>query len=364
MKVALVHDYLTQYGGAERVLEAFCEIYPDAPIYTLLYDEKLVREKFPGRKVYASFLQNVPFARKRHRSFLVLMPLAIEQFDLSGYDLVISDTASYAKGVITLPSTKHICYCHTPTRYAWDDSHKYIRDFPFPGFIKKFIPYFMTYIRTWDFQASQRPDFYLANSNFVAQRLEKYYKQKAEVAHPPVDISKFYISKDQGKAGEYFLMVGRLLSYKKFDLAISAFSKTGLPLKVVGDGPERKKLEKIAGKNVEFFGALSDDELRGYYQKAKALIFPQEEDFGIVPLEAMACGRPVIAYRAGGAKETVVEGVTGIFYDSQTEDAIIDAVERFKKMHFDSKLIREHSLKFSKDIFKEKIKKIINEHRF
>ncbi|MEK7452911.1 MAG: glycosyltransferase [Patescibacteria group bacterium] len=363
MRVALVHDYLTQYGGAERVLEVFCEIYPDAPIYTLIYDEKLVQEKFPGRKIYPSFLQKVPFAKKRHRSFLVLMPLAIEQFDFSKYDLVISDTASYAKGVITLPSTRHICYCHTSTRYAWDDSHKYIRDFPFPGFIKKFIPYFMTYIRTWDFQASQRPDFYLANSNFVAQRILKYYKQEAQVAHPPVDIFKFYPSENKGNES-YFLMVGRLLSYKRFDLAISAFSKIGLPLKVIGDGPERKKLERIAGDNIEFLGALNDEDLKGYYQKAKALIFPQEEDFGIVPLEAMACGRPVIAYKKGGAKETVLDYQTGIFFNNQTEDDLIDALKRFDNLNFDSKFIRCHAEKFSKDIFKEKIKKFIYEHRF
>ncbi len=358
MKVALIHDYLTQYGGAERVLEALCEIYPDAPIYTLIYDEKLIEKKFPGRKIYSSFLQKVPFAKKRHRSFLVLMPLAIEQFDLSDYDLVISDTASYAKGVITLPKTKHICYCHTPTRYAWDDSHKYIRDFPFPDFVKKFIPYFMTYIRTWDFQASQRPDFYLANSNFVAKRIKKYYKQDALVIHPPVDTLKFNFSKNSAKKnkGSYFLMVGRLLSYKKFDLAITAFSKIGLPLKIVGNGPERKKLEKIASDNIEFLGALEDEKLREYYQNAKALIFPQEEDFGIVPLEAMALGRPVIAFEAGGARETVISGKTGIFFKEQTEESIIDAVSRFKDLSFDVDFIRNHAKTFDKKIFKEKIR--------
>lgn len=357
MKVALVHDYLTQYGGAERVLEALCEIFPEAPIYTLIYDEKLVAEKFPKRKIYSSFLQKTPFAKSHHRSFLLLMPFATEQFDLSDYDLVVSDSASYVKGVITLPTTKHICYCHTPTRYAWDDSHKYIKDFPFPAFVKKFIPYFMTYIRTWDYQASQRPDLYIANSNFVAKRIKKYYKQTPELIHPPVDTSKFAVS-DNKK--EYFLMMGRLLSYKKFDLGISAFSELGLPLKVVGDGPERKKLEKIAGDNIEFIGYVSDEELKKYYQDAKALIFPQEEDFGIVPLESMASGRPVIAYKAGGAMETVVEGKTGTFFEEQTEESLIDAVKRFEKMNFDQKEIREHAERFDKKVFKEKIRSIIS----
>ncbi len=360
MKVALVHDYLTQYGGAERVLEALCEIFPKAPIYTLIYDKKLIDRKFPKRKIYSSFLQKVPFAKKHHRSFLVLMPFAIEQFDLSGYDLVISDSASYAKGVITTPNTKHICYCHTPTRYAWDDSHKYIRDFPFPEFVKKLIPYFMTYIRTWDFQASQRPDFYIANSNFVAKRIKKYYKKKAVVVHPPVDIDKFSLSSEKG---EYFLMVGRLLSYKRFDLGVLAFSELGLPLKIVGDGPERKKLQKIASKNIEFLGALNDKELKKCYQKAKALIFPQEEDFGIVPLEAMACGKPVLAYKKGGAKETVIEDITGMFFEKQTTKDLIDVVNRFENKKFDPKKIRQHAEKFNKSIFKEKIIKTINENR-
>lgn len=358
MKVALVHDYLTQYGGAERVLEVFCELFPNAPIYTIIYDKKLIEKKFPNRRIYSSFLQKIPFAKKHHRSFLLLMPFAVEQFDLSDYDLVISDSASYAKGVITLPETKHICYCHTPTRYAWDDSHKYIRDFPFPEFVKKFIPYFMTYIRSWDFQASQRPDIYIANSNFVAGRIKKYYKENPIVVHPPVDVDKFSIS-DVDK--DYFLMVGRLLSYKRFDLAVSVFSKLGFPLKIIGDGPERKRLQAMASKNIEFLGALSDDDLRVYYQKAKALIFPQEEDFGIVPLEAMASGRPVIAYGSGGAKETIIDGVTGLFFDSQTKESLLDAVLRFEKFSFDKKKIREHSEKFNKDIFIKNIKKVIDE---
>lgn len=358
MRVALVHDYLTQFGGAERVLKSLCEVFPKAHIYTLIYDERLVKEKFPNRKIFSSFLQKVPLAKKFHRNFLILMPYAIEQFDLSRYDLVISDSASYAKGVITLPEAKHICYCHTPTRYAWDDSHKYIKDFPFPSFMKKFIPYVMTYIRTWDFQASQRPDIYIANSSFVAKRIKKYYKQDAIVIHPPVNME---IQEALSDSKDYFLMVGRLLSYKRFDLAVSAFSKARLPLKIIGDGPERKKLQKIAGPNIEFLGALEDDNMKKYYQGAKALIFPQEEDFGIVPLEAMSFGKPVIAYKAGGALETVIDGSTGIFFDTQSEDSLLDAVERFNLMVFDRKIIQDHAKNFSEEIFKEKILGIIKE---
>ncbi|MBU3922794.1 glycosyltransferase [Patescibacteria group bacterium] len=353
MKIALVHDYLNQYGGAEKVLEAFTEIFPDAPIFTLIHDKKL----FSDKEVYTSFLQKVPFAVKKHRFFPPLMPMAIEKFDLSDYDVVLSDSASFAKGIITKPETLHICYCHTPTRYAWDDSHKYIREFSLPIFSRTFVSLFLNYIRLWDREAAYRVDKFICNSKFVLKRINKYYKVDAKVIYPPVNINDFEISKN---IDNYFLIVGRLLPYKRFDLAIQAFNKLGLPLKVVGDGPQRKKLEKIAEKNIEFLGEVKD--LKKYYQNCKALIFPQEEDFGIVAIEAMACGRPVIAFKGGGALESVIDGKTGIFFNEQDSDSLIRAVKNFDPKKFKPSKIRQHALKFDKEIFKKKIKDFVEKN--
>lgn len=358
MRVALIHDYLNQYGGAEGVLETLTEIFPDSPIFALLYDKKIVDKFFPAKKIRASFLQKIPFINSHHRLFPPLMPMAVEKFDLSDYDLVVSDSAAFAKGVITKPETLHICYCHTPIRYAWDDSHKYIRDFSMSKLAKIFVPLFMNYLRLWDREASFRVDKFICNSKFVAQRIKKYYKQEATVIYPPVDAKKFYPSPKP--ADNYFLMVGRLLPYKRFDIAIKAFNILELPLKIIGDGPERKKLKKMANWNVEFLGELSGDKLKEYYQNCQALIFPQEEDFGIVALEAMACGRPVIAFRGGGALESVKEDETGMFFDEQTADSLVETVEGFKAERFDSRKIRNHALKFDKEIFKKKLKEFID----
>ena len=362
MKVALVHDYLNQYGGAEKVLEAFCEIFPNAPIYTLIYAPKQIRGAFSDRKIRTSFLQKIPFAKSKHRIFPLLMPIAIEQFDLSDYDVVLSNSASFAKGVITKPNTLHICYCHTPPRYAWDDSHKYIKEFGLPGIIKKLVPFFMNYIRLWDKEAALRVDKFLCNSNFVAKRIKKYYNREAKVIHPPVD-TKCLIPdvKHHATSGikHYFLMVGRLLPYKRFDIAVKAFNKLGKPLKIVGDGPERKKLENIAKQNIKFLGELYNKDLKEYYQNCQAFIFPQEEDFGIVALEAMAVGKPVIAYRSGGALESIKEGETGIFFDEQTPEALIKAVRKFNPRNFNSPKIRRHALRFDKERFKKKIKDFV-----
>lgn len=371
MKVALIHDYLNQYGGAERVLEALTEIFPAAPIYTLLYDDKIVQRYFPGKKIRASFLQKILFIKSHHRFFPPLMPIAVEKFDLSNYEIVISDSAAFAKGVITRPETLHICYCHTPIRYAWDDSHKYIREFSMPKLAKIFIPFFMNYIRLWDREASFRVDKFICNSNFVAQRIKKYYKQEATVIYPPVDTKEFYLSENKSAGPEksrlnvgtngagYFLIVGRSLPYKRFDIAIKAFNVLEMPLKIIGDGPEIKKLNRMANWNIEFLGELNGDKLREYYQNCQALIFPQEEDFGIVALEAMACGKPVIAFRGGGALESVKERETGIFFDEQTIDSLVEAVKNFKPEKFNPQKIRAHALKFDKEIFKKKIKDFI-----
>jgi len=356
MRVALVHDYLNQYGGAERVLEAFCEIWPDAPIFTLIYDRAKTGYAFDNRRIKTSFLQKIPFVKSHHRPFLMLMPLGVESFDFSKYDLVISDSASFAKGIITRPSTLHICYCHTPTRYAWDDSHKYIREFGYPGFIKKLIPLFMNYLRVWDQAAAERPDKFIANSYFVASRIQKYYQKKSVVIYPPVNAKLFYISE---KIDNFFLLVARFLPYKRLDIAIKAFNLSGAPLEIVGDGPDSGKLRRIAGPNIEFLGLVSDLKLRELYAKCQALIFPQEEDFGITAVEAMASGRPVIAYQAGGALEIVKEGVSGLFFKTQTANSLVSVLKQFNSKDFNPQIIREQAMPFDKEIFKEKIKDFV-----
>ncbi len=354
--IALVHDYLIQYGGAERVLEVLCDMFPDAPIYTLLYDKEATRGVFARRRIITSYLQKIPRATKYHRYLPLLMPIAIEQFDLRDYDIVISNSHSFAKGIITKPTKRHISYMSTPTRFLWDDSQRHVDEFTFPWPIKKILPSLLTYLRIWDEQAGQRPDQVIANSEYIKKRIAKYYRRDTEVIHPPVNIENFSISSD---LGEYFLMVGRMVPYKRFDLGISVFNAIEKPLVIVGDGPEYERLRKIARPNIRFVGLVNDRQLAQLYRRCQALIFPQEEDFGIVPLEAMASGRPIIAYRAGGALETIVEGETGIFFDEQSEIDLAQAVGRYYQMQFDPKKIRMHAEKFGIENFKEKIRTAI-----
>ncbi|MFC1623076.1 glycosyltransferase [Patescibacteria group bacterium] len=359
MKIALVHDYLVQYGGAERVLECFCELFPHAHIYTIVHDEKLMHGVFGDRKIHTSFLQRFPLAKKRHRIFPMLMPLAVEQFDFSDYDVVLSDSSSYAKGIITGPDTLHICYMHTPMRYAWDDCQKYTREFSFPDFVKKLVPFFVNYLRVWDRISVDRVDRLIANSNFVAKRIRKYYRKDSVVINPPVNIDKFYVEEDEGNRGDYFLIVGRLLAYKRIDIAIKAFNELRIPLKIIGRGPEMKRLQKMASPNIEFLGRVEDEELPKYYARCRAFVFPQEEDFGIVAIEAMAAGRPLIAYKGGDIVENMEDGKTGVFFEKQTSEDIIGAVKRFESHEYESEYIQNIARKFDRNDFKRKIKKYI-----
>ncbi len=365
MKIALVHDYLVQYGGAERVLQAFTEIFPYAPIYTLIHDDRAMRGQFGDKRIYTSFLQNLPFSRKRHRFFPPLMPLAIEEFDFSKYDIVLSDSSSYAKGIITRPETLHICYMHTPMRYAWDDCQKYTQDFGFPDFVKRMVPFFMSPIRLWDKASADRVDWFLANSHFVKRRINKYYRKEAEVIHPPVNIDHFYIAKEEDRK-PYFLMVGRLIAYKRHDIAIEAFNRLGLPLKIIGRGPEMKRLQRLAGPTIEFLGRVSEEDLPRYYAECRGFVFPQEEDFGIVAIEAMASGRPLIAYRGGDIVEHMQEGKMGVYFDVQTAEAIVAAVKQFDDKRYESTFIRNQVLHFDKERFKATMKdyveKALREH--
>lgn len=358
MKIAFVHDYLVQYGGAERVLECLTELYPYAPIYTILHNKDAMHGVFADKRIYTSYLQHFPFARSWHRIFPLLMPPAIEQFDFSAYDVVVSDSSSYAKGIITGPNTLHICYMHTPMRYAWDDCQKYTRDFYFPRLIKKFIPFAMNYIRLWDKVSADRVDVFVANSNFVARRIRKYYHKESVVIHPPVDTKSFSIRtlKNQEK---YFLMVGRLIAYKRHSVAIRAFNEMKLPLKIIGRGPELKRLQKIAGPTIEFLSRVDDEALKQYYADCQAVVFPQEEDFGIVAIEALSSGKPLIAFRGGDIPEHMEENKMGVFFDQQTIEDVKDAIIRFGELSFDSEYIRSKVLKFDRDIFKEKMKDFI-----
>jgi len=340
------------------VLECFCELFPYAPIYTLVYNKDLMHGKFEGKNIKTSFVQKLPFAKNHHRIFPHIMPMAIEQFDFSAYDIVLSDSSSYAKGVITGPETLHICYMHTPMRYAWDDCQKYTQDFYFPSFIKKLVPLAMNYVRIWDRTSAERVDKIIANSNFVAKRIKKYYRKNSLVIYPPVNTENFYISK---KRENYFLMVGRLIAYKRFDIAIQAFNNLGLKLKIIGRGPELKRLKRMAKSNIEFVGRVPDEKLADYYAKCQAFIFPQEEDFGIVAIEAMASGRPLIAYRGGDIPEHMEEGKMGVFFENQTADDLTEAVNKFREMNFNSEYIREKAKKFDKNLFKDRILQYITE---
>lgn len=354
MKVALIHDYLVQYGGAERVLEEFSAAFPNAPIYTLVYDEKATGHAFSGRDIRTSFLQKVPKAEKIYRFFPPIMPLAVESFDLSGYDVVLSSSASFAKGVITDGDSVHICYCHTPMRYAWLDYRQMGGDSLYPSFIAKIIPFIMPYMRFWDNQSAQRPDHYLCNSSSVQKKIKKYYNREADVVYPPLDFQKFS-SYSFKKPKEHYLIVGRMVPYKRFDLAIRAFNELKLPLRVVGMGPEYKKLKDLAGPNIEFLGLISEEDLALEYAESKALIFPQEEDFGITALESMAAGRPVIAYKKGGALESIKEDKTGIFFEEQTAESLASAVKKFEKMSMQKEDIKEHAKMFDRMEFRKKI---------
>jgi glycosyltransferase involved in cell wall biosynthesis len=363
MNIALVHDYLVQYGGAERVLENFCELFPHAPIYTLIYDEKATHGRFRNRRIYTSFLQQWPLSKSRHRLFPLFMPSAIESFDFSRYDVVLSDSSSFAKGIITPSETLHICYMHTPMRYVWDDCQRYAREFHYPKPVKLLVPFFVNAIRLWDKASADRPDKIIANSTFVAERIGKYYRREAEVIHPPVNIDAFHT----GNRGEYFLMVGRLIAYKRHDIAIEAFNRSGLPLTIIGRGPEEARLRKQAKANIRFLGRVSDEKLVEYYANCRAFLFPQEEDFGIVAIEAIASGKPVIAYRGGDIIRHIREGSEGVFFDKQTPQAIIDAVDRFEQQSFDAEAIRASSKRFDASVFQKNIAHFVEaaftEHR-
>lgn len=357
-KVAIIHDWLVNYGGAERVVEAFLEIYPDADIYTLVYDEEKIEKTFPKEKVKTTFIQKFPKATKIYTKLLPFMPYAFEELDLSGYDLVISSSSCCAKGVITGPNTKHISYIHSPMRYAWDLYHDYKKR---SGKLTRFfMNIFMKNLREWDYISSQRIDVILANSNYVAKRINKFWNRKCKVVYPPVDIDR--LSPNGKDPEDFYVVFSRFVPYKRIDLAIEACKKLERKLVVIGDGEQREYLKSLADKNITFTGRISDEEVKGYLQRCKAMIFCAEEDFGIVPLEAQACGRPVIAYGKGGALETVVDEVTGVFFSKQEVESVIEGIQKFEKLSLNTQKIYEHAMKFSRERFKKEIEEVVNDN--
>lgn len=359
MRVAIVHDYLTHFGGAERVLAALMQIFPNAPVFTLVYDEARVPIKIDKLRLTTSFLQRLPGARRSHRYLpLLLMPLAVEQFNFNDFDVVLSASHSFSKGVVVGPRTLHISYCFTPTRYAWDDSHRYVREFSRGALFKYLAPAALSYVRLWDYYAAQRVDTYLTLSNFVARRIKKYYGRSAEVIPPPVDVDKFTVRADNEG---YYLIVSRLVPYKRIDLAIEVCETLGRPLKIVGTGPEERLLRAKAGKWTSFLGFVPDKDLPLLYRDARALLFPQEEDFGITALEAAASGKPTIAYRGGGAMETVSEGETGLFFAEQTAESMAVALLESERVRWDAAAIRQHSREYSNARFDAEIKRAVRE---
>lgn len=361
MKIAIVNDFLTCWGGAEQVLLSFHRIWPEAPIYTLLYDEKIVKEYFPNARVKASFLQKFPAYLRRHKKYLLpFTAIAPETINLKDFDLVISSSSSFAKGIIVKPKTIHISYCHTPTRFLWDWYFEYLRENE-PGMIKKIIIVaILHYLRMWDKSVADRVDYFIANSRSTQKRIEKFYRTRSDIIYPPVDMIKNESPNkaSQMKEKKYFLIVSRLSAYKKIDSAVEAFNKLDWPLYIIGDGEQKKYLKSIAGKNITFFGFVTNEDLPNYYQNARALIFPGEDDFGITAVEAMSAGTPVIALRKGGAKETVIEGVTGDFFEHSVAPLIAEAVVRFveNEKKYDREIIASHAEKFSRERFESEIR--------
>jgi glycosyltransferase involved in cell wall biosynthesis len=361
LRVAIVHYWFVGRAGGERVVEALAEVFPQADLFALVADRETMAPVLQEKKLKTSFLQRLPGARKFHRYFLFLQPLALEQFDLTGYDLVISNDSGPAKGVITSSKTCHICYCLSPMRYIWEMYPQYVRGMSLP--VLGFFALTAHYMRLWDYACAGRVDYFVSISQFIVSRVRKYYGRESALIYPPVETSAGSVG---APLGDYYLAAGRLVDYKRFDLAISACTKLGKKLRVIGGGPEFKKLRKMAGPTVTFLGKASDSELRENLAGCRALLFPGEEDFGIVPVEAQSFGRPVIAYGAGGALEIVrgffpgqpvIDNPTGVFFDEQSSTSLEKAILHFEATQekFNPEAIRQHSLQFDLEIFKKKI---------
>jgi glycosyltransferase involved in cell wall biosynthesis len=359
LKVALVHDYLNQYGGAERVLEELHTLFPSAPVYTSMYWPEKMSATIRALDVRTSFMQRLPLVTRNHQPFLLLYPLAFESFDLSGFDVVISNSSAFCKGVMTAPGTLHICYCLTPMRWVWN-YHAYVERERLGTAARLVLPAAISRLRSWDVATAQNVDRFLAISSTVAARIRKYYRRDAAVIYPPVNCDAFLSS--HSRVEDYYLIVSRLIPYKRIDLAVDAFTRLGLRLKIVGSGGrDLPALRARAGSNVEFVGRVSDAELKQLYAGCRALVYPGEEDFGIAPLEANASGRPVIAYAGGGALDTVIDGRTGVLFEQQQVECLIGAIQRTEATAWDPDELRAHARKFDSQVFRDQLGSFVRE---
>ncbi len=358
MQLALVHDYLCQMGGAERVALEFTRIFPEASFFTSVYNPGAVALDFKKVDIQTTYMQHFPFISKIFRYYFPFYPRAIESFNLNKYDLILSSSSAYAKGIKKPSSACHICYCHNPARFLYQYD-LYMQQETIPVGLKQVLPLILKKLEQWDQQNTQGVDFFIANSQVVKERIQRIYQRDSDIINPPVDTS-FFTPQNCGE-GDYFLVVSRLKPYKKIDLAVTACRNLGLPLVIIGEGEDHARLKKLAGPKTRFLGKTTDSQLVHYYNNCRALVFTGEEDFGIVPLEAMSCGKPVIAYKAGGVLETVLAGKTGTFFEEQTTSALEKALRLFKPGDFDGQFIRKHAEKFDVKIFRQKIKNYVEQ---
>lgn len=355
MRTAIVHDFLMQMGGAEKVVEVLHAMYPEAPVYTSAYDPEVMPDAYRSWDIRTSFLQRLPQKRKTHRFALPLYPMAFESFNLSDYDLVLSSSSCFAKGVITPPHTTHICYTHAPMRFAWS-TESYLENEKLPWLFRPPLALITHYLRTWDTVASTRVDQYVANSSVVARRIRKFYRADSEIVFPPVETDRFQIASE---VEDYYIMVSRAVPYKRLDLAVAAFTRLKKPLKIVGSGRQMDALQAQAGSNVQFLGRVGDKDLPELMARAKGYIMPGEEDFGIAPVEANACGRPVIAYAAGGALDTQRDGITGVLFEDQTVEGLCNAVCRLESLDLNPQTIQDHARTFDTAVFQERMRAVV-----
>ncbi len=359
MRVALVHEQLTQHGGSEEVFQAIAELFPESPIYTPLYYPDAVSPYFRKRVIHQSYVRGftrLPLLHNRWRHFMPFFPRVFEQFDFRGFDAVVSSSSGFAKSIVTPRWTFHLCYCHSPARYLWVDPASYVREYPAAPVLKWVAPYFLYRIRPWDRTTASRPTVYVANSRNVQKRIKKFYERSAEVLYPPVAVDAFRV----GTKKDFFLTGGRLVAYKRFDIAVKAFNKLGIPLVVFGTGPEEKHLKSAAKKNITFVGRISAAEKAELFAGAQGFLYPQEEDWGITAVESLASGTPVIALNRGGALETITPE-RGLFFHDQTWESLANAVIHFDPTRYDPQKLREYTLQFSPEKFKEKFMNIFNQ---
>jgi glycosyltransferase involved in cell wall biosynthesis len=350
-RVAIVVDYLNQRGGAEWVVAIFHTMFPDAPIFTPIVDRASLWPQLTDADIRVSWMQRLPGLRRHFRKYFFLYPWAVEGFDLADYDLVLSSSCAFGKGAKTAPAAVHVCYCHTPMRFVWDYD-AYIRRENLGVVARVVLPALIKQMRRWDLRTASRPHAYVANSTTVAKRIRTYYGRDASVIAPPVDVGRFSVA---ARVEPYYLVVARLQTYKRIDLAVEAFTRLGLPLRIIGDGPDRATLQRMAGSNITFLGRVPDRDVARMMGECQALVMPGLEDFGIVPLEANASGRPVIVFRGGGALDTVLEGITGLTFPHPTADSLVEAIEQHRRARWDTRAIRDHAERYDIDVFRRRM---------